>query len=145
MPFLGIGKGQTELIHRGERTSPSVIVGQGVALILVTLFAFVVIRVYAYYWDWITKNDLHSWLAPVGIILVVGCVFLDIVLYMELNDPNWPPTRNPTDSTRPLHPLSRDRMKPKGDTVSINLKWKDLLDALNLEMVEEDDEEEDAE
>lgn len=138
-----LGPGQRERIVRGERTDPRVIIGQVGALIAVVLLAFVVVRTYIYYWDWITKNEAHDWLSPIGIILVFGCGVAAYVLFIEVFDPNYPNPRQATGSTKPLWPWSRERQPPEGDKVSINLRWKDLLDALNLEMVEEEDEDDD--
>lgn len=145
MPFLGIGRGQVEHIQRGERTSPIVIIGQGLALVAVTLFGFIVIRAYIYYWDWIAKNEFHGWFAPPAIILVLGCVIVDWVLFYEIFDPNYPNPRQATETTRPLWPWSKERMKPEGDKTVINVKLglPDMLNSLAdilANMYEADDE-----
>ena len=62
-----------------------------------------------------------------------------IILTIEVVDPNWPNPRNATDSTRPLTPLSKERMAPKGG--STRIKLTDLLGALDLELESEPDDE----
>lgn len=145
MPFLGIGggKGQKEVIVRGERTDPRAILAQAAALVVITLLMFAVVRTYVHFWDWITRNRLHGWLAPAALILVVVGGFTDIILAQEIADPNWPNPRDSTSSTRPLWPWSREREKPPSPTTNVNIKvgfaeaLAQLLDS--LEVTEEDD------
>lgn len=145
MPRSGFtAPGQREIIARGERTDPRVVIGQaaayaavGTVLVLLVMW-IVMVNVKSWTWDYTIRN--WRWLIIFPLLpILAACVEAILVLRTEINDPNWPNPRDATQSTRPLHPLSKERMQPKGG-VSFNLKFTDLLDALNLEL--DDDEEE---
>jgi uncharacterized integral membrane protein len=134
--------GQREQIVRGERTDPRAVIVTGVAIgavgafIVLLIMGLIMLNVrtsWAYivkHWRWLIIFPLLPWIAG-------GC-FTIIVLYVEINDPNWPPPRDATPSTAPLHPLSKERMQPKGR--SSRIKLTDLLNALDLELESEPDE-----
>jgi hypothetical protein len=134
--------GQRERIVRGERTDPRVIIGQAAALAGVTLFGFVVVRLYIYGWDWINERELHGTFGPVAIILILACVIADIMLFVEIFDPNWPNPRDATDSTRPNFPWSGERQPVPADVTNVNVKvdMARLLDMLTVDDDEDDDE-----
>jgi len=132
--------GQRENITRGERTDPRIILFQAICLVLVVLIAFIVIRAYIWQWERITRNHLHSWLAPVAIILVAGCVAAGIMLFVELYDANWPNPRDASPSTRPNFPWSKERFTPSGGGGVNVVKVTDLLARLDSDLTDDDEE-----
>ena len=135
------GPGQRESISRGERTDPLTVVWQALWAILVLALACLIVRGYIAAWDWITERELHSWLAPPAAIATLVCLITGIILIIEVMDPNWPNPRESTSSTQPLTPLSKERAQ-RDQAPRINLKFRDILDALNLELDESDDDDE---
>ncbi|NIV30514.1 MAG: hypothetical protein GWN58_13750 [Anaerolineae bacterium] len=134
--------GQREGILRGERTDPRVIIGQGIGLAVVLLFAFGVIRVYIYYWDWITRYKRHGTFAPIAIILVGVCLVVGAMLFVEILDPNWPNPREATGSTRPLFPWSKEKQQPQHIT---NISLADVVAGVQVALDEYDAERDDDE
>ena len=135
--------GQREQIVRGERTDPRAVMAQGgaiglVGMLLVLLIMWVLMINVHTTWKYIVEN--WRWLIIFPLLpWVAAGVFTTIILYVELNDPNWPNPRDATASTTPLHPLSKERMQPKGS--STRIKLIDLLASLDLELESEPDDE----
>jgi len=134
--------GQREAISRGERTHPRVVIGQAVgwAACASAVAVFVLIGVLIYHGDslWYAWRYLRDTWRVWALLMVapwpVAAVLAVVVLTVELFDPNWPPPRRATGSTRPLTPISREREQPK-QTIKIGLD--DLM--ASLEAKERDD------
>ena len=133
------GPGQRESIQRDERTDPLTVVWQGLWALIMFVLAYCIGRGYVAAWDWLTYHGLHSWFGAPAAIGILACLLVGGMLVIEVVDPNWPNPRNATDSTRPLTPLSKERMAPKGG--STRIKLTDLLGALDLELESEPDDE----
>jgi len=125
--------GQREQIIRGERTDPRAILGQagvwgglGSFIVLVVMGGILVNKLYRVRDVFFYVADNWRWLGLIVIApIVIAAVLAMYALFIEIFDPNWPPPRDATPSTRPLMPHSKERMQPKAESRTV--KVKDLI------------------
>lgn len=140
--------GQREVIARGERTDPRVIIGQalawglcGCAILLFVIGGILINRLdrMRYVLRYVGAN--WRWLLfVVAAPLAIGALLALVVLTIEICDPNWPPPRDATKSTRPLWPHSRERADPPAEVTNVNIRLG-LSDLLTMLDRDEDDDE----
>lgn len=107
------GSGQKETVFRGERTHPKVILVQCAGLSLAGAVATWAVIIICMFWiprpfRWL--GEVWRWPASISVgFVVVGAVLGVISLFIEVQDPNYPATRNPVSSSRPLFWWSREQ------------------------------------
>lgn len=114
MPIWAGGQGQKEVIVRGERTDPWAIISQAlwgaIASDIIVLSVFIIILVQIWWPGWYWFGG--SW-RPLVIWLVVPWPVWALIaaaqLFIEVFDPNYPPTRKSVVSDKPLLPWRKSR------------------------------------
>jgi len=133
IPFVG-GRDQTEIIRRGERTEPTIIVKQAwwgalvssgvvfciLALILVS--AAPPWKWYAGNWRWMCVLVFAPW--------PFWAAFAAIQLFIEVFDPNHPPPRRALETNKAVMPWDERKEPPqyrerKPDYLIFDEKGKD--------------------
>lgn len=115
--------GQRESIVRGERTDPRAILGQSAAWAacgsVLSVAVAAIVAICGYGW-WVVDH----W-RVFGVALVapwpIAALLALVALTVEIFDPNWPPPRKATGSTRPLWPHSGERERPSNPPSSVRL------------------------
>lgn len=110
------GQGQKEIITRGERTDPRAVLATCAALgaagaVLVLLIMAAVMLNLGTTWKWIGQH--WKWLALFPLLPVLIAFGVAVyVLFIEVFDPNYPPPRKATATSRVVWPWSKEREQP---------------------------------
>ena len=115
IPFVG-GRDQTEIIRRGERTEPKIIIRQAMwgALASSAVFGFILALILvsaAPPWKWFVGN----WRWMVVIVFApwpFWSLFAAVQLFIEVFDPNHPPPRRALETNKPVMPWDERQAQP---------------------------------
>jgi len=108
-----MGQGQKEIIRRGERTDPRMIVNQAKWFAFCLTFLVGLVEFFYLWYIDARWYEIRHWLwelsLPIAIPFAVAAVLAAIALFIEIFDPNYPNPRKATSSTRPNMPWSKER------------------------------------
>lgn len=139
-----IGSGGKDIVHRPERTDPLQVVKQAKWMALCLGFVVLLVEVF-YLWRidarWYDIQDmLYGLSIPLAISFAFSALCAAAQLFIEIFDPNHPPPRRASHSTRPNFPWSKEKGFTMDDLKGQNVSPASLRRLADL--LEEEGEEE---